>query len=46
MWKVQFLTASGHVWRTYYADEAQARKIADSMAQKNGWKVKSMVREW
>ena len=46
MWKVEYLTSSGPVWRTYYAEEGHARKIADNTAKRHGWKVKSMVREW
>ena len=46
MWKVQYLTSTGTEWRTYYADEARARKIADSIAKRHGWRVKQMVREW
>jgi hypothetical protein len=32
--------------RTYDSDEARARKIADRMAKKHGWKVEQMIREW
>jgi hypothetical protein len=46
MWRVQYLTPDGPVWHTYYADEVRARKIAESMAKRRGWKVKQVVREW
>ena len=46
MWKVEYLTPTGTEWRTYYADEVRARKIADNMAKRHGWKVKKMIREW
>ena len=44
MWKVAYLTPTSTEWRTYYADEARAREIADSMAKRYGWKIKQMIR--
>ena len=46
MYKVEYLTPSGPVWRTYYADEVRARKIAESMEKRHKWRVKQMIRQW
>ena len=46
MWKVQFLTPIGIEWRSYYADEVRARKIADSMERRHEWRMKQMIKQW